>query len=711
MKNAHLLFIIVSCISTGQSQEVTRPNIILMMADDMGLGDTSAYQDFTGNHDTDQLHTPAMERLARMGVRFTDAHTPASRCSPTRYGLLTGRYPWRNRLKHWVLFGSQGDPMIERDRPTIASFLKEQGYHTGMVGKWHVGLRYQQSNGMPAAGFTDADLTRPLADSPLDHGFDFCRFTSRSHGTSGPEPGKKNNPNQNIGPGHIHGRKVIGATGQGRKIAGKGPTAYVLRELGGRHSDSAVEFLTTHVNNEKTKSQPFFLYYPSNSNHSPHTPDSHIAAQPVAGAATNVAGQPMDRRSDYIFENDVALQRLLHWIEETADPRNPGHAISDNTIVVFTSDNGAEKNSNIATGPFRSHKGSCYEGGHRVPFIISWPAGGIGDGNDQTPGRTSRQLLGLTDIYATVADILQVELPSSISGNKGAEDSLSMLPAMQGDVETDRPLMFNDHKQADDPAVVAIRVDNPVVHNVAYPGQWKLFLGAELLRAGIARPFELYDLATDSEEVTNCLNEPALKPVVDHLSSVALKHRTSGGHRLATHASENRVTFAWSSEASIGTGTSVVRVADKFRDQSAEPRIVAAENVVMTVEALTLTQPVNGGVYTVNKDGLGFSGGTALQFDSGEALQFSFDRDVIVESVTMIAGQESCGGYYQVGSGAPLAIYCVDADNDAKDQSGILSDIGVVPTGQSLTLQTAPHFGVESPGSWRVAALTLRLPQ
>ncbi len=109
------------------------PNIILMMADDMGMGDTSAFQDFTGNADDVQVDTPQMERLARMGIRFTDAHTPSSRCSPTRYGLLTGRYPWRNRLKHWVLFGAQGDPMIEADRPTIASILRDAGYRTAMV--------------------------------------------------------------------------------------------------------------------------------------------------------------------------------------------------------------------------------------------------------------------------------------------------------------------------------------------------------------------------------------------------------------------------------------------------------------------------------------------------------------------------------------------------------------------------------------------------
>ena len=170
-------------------QVSVRPNVVLFMADDMGMGDTSAYQFFTKNSDDQQLKTPAMQRLADMGMLFTDAHTPSSRCTPTRYGLLTGRYPWRARMKHWVLFGVQGDPLIEKDRPTLGTLFRSQGYATALVGKWHLGLRYTQSNGKPAAGWGDADLTKKISDGPYQHGFDYARFTSRSHGTSGPDAG------------------------------------------------------------------------------------------------------------------------------------------------------------------------------------------------------------------------------------------------------------------------------------------------------------------------------------------------------------------------------------------------------------------------------------------------------------------------------------------------------------------------------------------
>ncbi|NND96563.1 MAG: sulfatase-like hydrolase/transferase, partial [Pirellulaceae bacterium] len=322
-------------VATTISAQAPPPNIVLMMADDMGMGDTSAYHDITGNVDAWQIDTPNMERLARMGVRFTDAHTPTSRCSGTRYGLLTGRYPWRNRLKHWVLFGVQGDPMIERDRPTVASMLQENGYRTEMVGKWHVGLRYRRSDATPADGWEDADLTQPLFDTPLDHGFDYCRFTSRSHGTSGPSAGgkkAKNGEKQSVGPGHIHGRIAVSATGKGKQLHSDGHRdAYVLSKLGGRHSDHSIDFLNDHLDG-KTKDQPFFLYYASNSNHSPYTPDDKIGGKAVSGASRNVSGNPMaawkspkrksqagtqDLRHDFIYENDVVLGRLIDYLQQT----------------------------------------------------------------------------------------------------------------------------------------------------------------------------------------------------------------------------------------------------------------------------------------------------------------------------------------------------------------------------------------------------------
>ncbi len=691
--------------ASAAAESKVHPNIIVLMADDMGMGDTSAFQDFTGNADDVQVDTPNMERLARMGVRFTDAHTPASRCSPTRYGLLTGRYPWRNRLKYWVLFGSQGDPMIEADRPTIASMLKDAGYRTAMVGKWHVGLRYRQWDGKPAAGWEDADLTKPLHTTPVDHGFDYARFTSRSHGTSGPGFGKgarkKNGPNQSVGPGHIHGRIAIAATGDGKRLMARGPKTYVLTKLGSRHSDHAMEFLNEHVSTEETRSKPFFLYYPSNSNHGPYTPDDEIGGVKVKGASRTKSGRPMDARHDFVFENDVALGRLIDWLEVTNDPRRPGSKLIANTVVIFTSDNGAEKNSNVATGPFRSHKGSCYEGGHRVPFIVTWPEGRVGDGDESTSGTTNQSVIGLQDLYATFAEIVDHPLPNLLAGGKGAEDSFSVLPAFRGKQLVERPpLFFHDHKEAkDDPAVAAMRVDSPTVERRVFKGHWKVFFDAKLIRAGRPVPQELYDLSTDQWEKQNLVEQQDLVPLIRHLSKLAAQHRNSGGHRYAEKVGAVRYPIRW--------GGADVQTKERAKAESFSLPILGTQ-LKAELTGYRGKELLKDRTFEVAERGLGISGGDSENVDDGEAVVIRFNQDVLVESVGIVAGDGACGGFYQVGARSPLAIYCVDADIDAKDQSGLLSDIGVLRKGEPLRLDSSPHFGVESPGSWRLQSITIR---
>ncbi len=707
---------LLSCLPSAWADSL-RPNIVLMMADDMGMGDTSAYQDFTGNSDDDQVHTPAMQRLANMGVRFTDAHTPSSRCSPTRYALLTGRYPWRNRLKHWVLFGVQGDPMIERDRPTIATLLKKSGYRTGLFGKWHVGLRYRQSDGRPADGWIDADLTQPMFDTPADHGFDVCRFTSRSHGTSGPSPRNKkkpNSPHQTVGPGHIDGRTVLAATSNGKQLKTDGPDAYLLNKLGSRHSDHAIEFLSEHLAGAAHAAKPFFLYYPSNSNHGPHTPDKAIGGEPVAGASKSVSGKSMTNRSDYVYENDVALGRLIDFLSDNDDPRRPGEKLISNTIVIFTSDNGAEIKAKTATGPFRSHKGSVYEGGHRVPFLVAWPRGGVGDGNGETEGGSSEVLIGLQDMFATFAEVVGRPLPDLAGGEKGGEDSVSVLDAWRGKRVVNRPMMYHDHNEAkEDRAVSAIRFDDPVINGKTVSGKWKLFLDPSLLRSGTVKAIELYDLATDSRETVDRLSDRETFAVARHLSDLARLHRTVGGHRLAALASNKRFRLDFRAKRdSNGQAQQIVGLATRFSGASGTQTVSfgkGADTVTATIVAARNGERLDRATFNVNPRGLGIDGGQFEQVDSGEAIVVSFDRDVIVESAAIVAGNGSCGGYYQVGEGSPMAIYCTDADIDAQDQSGQLSDIGVIKVGTTLRLDSRPHYGVEEPGAWRLEALTVRL--
>ncbi len=508
---------------SGVQASVPSPNIIIFLADDMGMGDTSVYRDWSGNKDDRQLHTPNMERVANMGVRFIDAHSPHSRCSTSRYALLTGRYCWRTSLKYWVLFGVQCDPLIEKPRPTLATFLRNNGYRTGMVGKWHLGLGYRRADGSPAKGWDDADLAQPLADGPVDHGFDFFYGISRSHPTSGPGGKHPSAPDQRRGPGWIHNRRIVGATGEGKQL----DDSYVLNEIGPVLHARSFEFLRSAT----TARKPFFLYFASPANHTPHTPCKSIAGRKVAGTSRHVDGRPTgSTRLDFIHENDIQVGLLLDYLQRTADPRRPGHKLLDNTLFIFASDNGAENRSKTATGPLRSNKGSTYEGGHRIPFFASWPAGKLGDGRPKTTGRTSPRLLALNDLFATFAQILGKPLPDLSKGEIGAEDSFSQLAALRGETCPPRPPIFpNDHSEAsrknsDKRAVVAVRSNASPLK-----GQWKLFLDHRFALEGELHPTALYNLETDQFEQKNLLNDPGSKPALDFLLGEAAKARGDDG--------------------------------------------------------------------------------------------------------------------------------------------------------------------------------------
>jgi arylsulfatase A-like enzyme len=582
-------------------------------------------------------------------------------------------------MKHWVLFGVQGDPLIEEDRPTLATLFRSQGYATAMVGKWHLGLRFTQTNGKPAAGWEDADLTKDVFDGPCDHGFDYARFTSRSHGTSGPNAGttgpktnkNRNTPTQSIGPGHIHNRRIIGATGKGKQLAKAGEKAYDLHSLGSRHSNHAMEFIDQHTRNPKSSINPFFLYYPSNSNHGPYTVDNEIGGKKVKGAGKMVSGESASIRHDYIYENDVALGRLLDFLENTKDPRKPSRKLIENTIVIFTSDNGAEVKTKTATGPVRSNKGSCYEGGHRVPFIVSWPIGKV------KKGEKSNQLIGLQDLYSTFSEILKVPLPDLRKGSKGGEDSFNILPTWKGEKISNRPMFYNDHKESKDGAACAMRLNNPKIAGKIKTGQWKIFFDASLLRQATAKPVELYDLGTDPMETKNRLEDPELKPLIKKLTSIAILHRTVGGHRFVSFAPKKRIVFDWT-----------------------KPMPIPAP--------ITLSISGKGGLPTQKPDGLGIEGKESSRIDKGEGIALRFEQDVLIESIALKAGDGSCGGSLVKGKNSPLAIYCIDADNDANDQKGIISDLGIIKKGERLILDAGPHLGVEQPGSWKLQSLVVR---
>jgi hypothetical protein len=294
--------------------------------------------------------------------------------------------------------------------------------------------------------------------------------------------GVSNTPNQSIGPGHIHNRKIIGATENGKKLVERGKNAYDLRDLGNRHSNHAIEFLSQHIRDKESSFNPFFLYYPSNSNHGPYTPANEVGGEKVRGSGKMMSGGPASTRLDYIYENDVALGRLIDYLEQTKDPRRPSKKLIENTIIIFTSDNGAEVKTKTATGPIRSNKGSCYEGGHRVPFIVAWPNGKVGN------GKTSSQLIGLQDLYATFSEDFKSTSPRLKKRRKRSGGQLLNFICMERKIIPNRPMFYNDHKESKDGAACAMRLDNPKVDGKTIKGQWKIFFDASLLRKAKANP-------------------------------------------------------------------------------------------------------------------------------------------------------------------------------------------------------------------------------
>ncbi|MDG2382471.1 MAG: arylsulfatase [Pirellulaceae bacterium] len=402
----------------GQLQAAERPakpNIIIMMVDDMGIGDTSAYLGVRltpGAPPIERtLQTPNLERFARSAMLFTDGYAPASMCSATRYSLLTGRYAHRSYLKYqgWLPHGPN-TPMIQRDLTTLPEMLQANGYQTAGIGKYHVGMLFDDGEGQPADDFyfRDVDFTKPLLDGPTHHGFDeYFGVPGNTEDSLDTEP-RVLIRNDRFTFTDRSRMKRIGMEKRERRILAA--PDWDLRNLGPLYLREAELFL----DRQSTKvEEPFFLYYAPNANHfqrNPHgdyaVPDQ-IAGTPIKGQSVYSDKSDAGDREDMVLENDGVLGRLLQKLESTDDPRWPGHKLIENTLVIFTSDNGPNKGDNLGrnqeSGGLRGKKAKLWEGGIRVPFIVAWPA--VLDG-----GKQNRSIVTLTDIYATLAHIVSHSL-------------------------------------------------------------------------------------------------------------------------------------------------------------------------------------------------------------------------------------------------------------------------------------------------------------
>ena len=477
------------------------PNIVFVLADDLGIGDISPT-----NPDC-KIKTPALQKMAEQGITFTDAHSSSAVCTPTRYGLLTGRYNWRSRLAKGVLNG-RSKHLIPAERPTVAHLLHKAGYHNQMIGKWHLGWDWAK---MPD-NEKKVDFTKPVKNGPNINGFDGYY----AHCGSLDMP-----PYVWVDTGNITAIPVR-EEGVNRKDDRygwyrKGPIApdfkipEVLPHLFGKGMDYIKE-----RTNESNKDKPFFLYLALPA---PHTP---IVPVPPFKDASG-----MNPYADFVMQVDHHMGELLQTLEEAG--------VANNTLVFFSSDNGCSPQGNFKllkeefqhdpSAGYRGHKADIYEGGHRVPLIARWPA-------RIKPGQTTSALACLTDLYSTCREVI-----GQSAEEVGGEDTFSLLPAFDGGQATARETL--------------------VSHSIGgwfsmRKGDWKLCLSAgsggwsapneKKAKEKNLPPMQLYNLKSDRGERKNL--------IADHPDMVAsflgqLNEEVSNGRCTPGNALSNdrEVTF------------------------------------------------------------------------------------------------------------------------------------------------------------------------
>ncbi len=415
-------------LAVAAAPTTARPNIVVILADDLGYGDPHCYNPARG-----KILTPHMDRLAREGMMFTDAHASSAACSPSRYTLLTGRYHWRTRLQSGIV-GLWERPLIAPDRLTIAGLAKQQGYRTAAIGKWHLGwdwpiapeeLKLFKGLGGRPGRSKDPIVTmptpehrtvwartfaKPIAGGPTTRGFDSYFGTDVPNWP--PYSFIKDDRTVGIPTDLLVKEQLLGfnASFQGPALKG-----WRLEDVLPAMGDSAVEFIGAQAGS--AASTPFLLYLPLTA---PHTPIAVGEEWKGRSGLTDYA--------DFVMQTDDVIGRVLAALDKSG--------LAKNTLVLLTSDNGyetvigikpLEAMGHFPSGPLRGYKRDVWEGGHREPFIVRWP--GV-----VKPGSVSAQLVHHADIMATLADIFGVRLPEN-----AGEDSYSIMPLLKGGNSPVRP--------------------------------------------------------------------------------------------------------------------------------------------------------------------------------------------------------------------------------------------------------------------------------
>ena len=463
-----LISLIFAVFLGGCAKQETqdRPNIVIILADDFGVGDIQSH--FPGG----KVPSPYLDRFTEQSMRFTNAHSGSAVCTPTRYGLLTGRYAWRTRLQEWVL-ASYEPPLIAEDRLTLPEYLQHHGYATACFGKWHLGWNWPgaQPSTMEEIAHIHTQNTwyfdQPIEDGPTARGFDTYfgvhlpnmppfTFIENDRIVEQPSARFKYDPDDN---------RFMPRAFDENPMAPGWQFEQILPEITKR----AVEYIHEQAGEE----EPFFVYFPMTSPHTPIVPSGPFVGK---SGISNVA--------DFLMETDWSAGQVIQALEDAG--------VADNTLVIFTSDNGhlpqgwddLVKVGHEPSGPYRGRKAEIWEGGHRVPFLVRWPG-------KVEAGAINRNLLSLNDIFATCAEILGTRL-----NYDEAEDSLSFLSVLLG--ESDEP--HRDHI-----------VGHSVGGEFSYAEDgWKLVFKNEVRNRneerGKPRIRELYHLAEDIDESENLID-------------------------------------------------------------------------------------------------------------------------------------------------------------------------------------------------------------
>ncbi|WP_375582609.1 arylsulfatase [Cyclobacterium xiamenense] len=458
-----LFFVGIATMLPVSGQQSVPPNIVYILADDMGIGDASCYNAQAA------FSTPNIDRLASKGMRFTDAHTSAAVCTPTRYGILTGRYNWRSELKSGVL-GGYSAPLISPDRLTVGAFLQQAGYHTAFVGKWHLGWdwafeeKYEQIDNLNRV--LEVDYSQPIRNGPRERGFNYSYGFSSSLDI----PPYVYVENDRVTA--LPDRLTRNADEKGYWREGPTGSDFDHAQTLPHVTDKAIAYIDRQANS----SNPFFLYFALPAPHTPILPLSGFMGKSNA----NMYG-------DFMLQVDDLVGRVMQALEKNGQ--------LDNTLIIFTSDNGCSPRADYPelaqvghdpSNGWRGHKADIYEGGHRVPFLVHWPA-------KVAAGTVSDQLVCTTDLMATVAEILDKSLPED-----AAEDSFSFLPTLMR-----RP---SESKRA---SIVHHSIEGRFAIR---RGDWKLICWpgsggwtAPLSSGGLEGlpDFQLYNLAADPAEQNN----------------------------------------------------------------------------------------------------------------------------------------------------------------------------------------------------------------